>query len=716
MINVLLVAGAVPTRQAVLAEALEELREHGAAVWLACHFDPEELALKEGLAEAHSLPAAAAKLPARVRGKIKRADSPRRIWLRAQHDSWVRERARRADVLVALDPRAIHTVWQLAHRHRAADAVYGLAPALKAVDARRQDPAKYARLRKLRPGPSPQVFVHGATGWTGDTAKAVGRRLVGRKVLRTAPGRVFWRTAVSAPGVPERLRVKLAQQVRESLLATDQPVAAARTAEAVGRRVSGTAARAEMLGAATMSRLDHGEIPEFFTEAANAELRMADTFYARREIAKSSGALMRAIRMLFHRLVHFDGDSSPIAEDPEGFLGPWHRSQVGKALAAPRGRACPAAPPPADRPLRLLLVTRANDNFLGEIRDRYQHHPGVELRYLDMATDPALDPLTHYPRRLIEQVISGGNDYGQSVEALLRPHLDWADTVFVDWCVITAAMFTVIDPRDTRVVVRLHSFETFSLWPHLVDFSRVDDVVFVSEHLRELTLAAVPRLREPDAPRTHVISNAMDLRRYPREKPAEARFNLGMVGVSSITKDPLWTVEVLRILRERDPRYRLLLIGSEIDPEFSTTAAGYRERFDRTVAQLGSDDVVRRLGQTDDVPGALADVGVIVSSSIRESFHCGLVEGAASGAVPVVRNWPFFAGKRHGAHTLFPDGWVVDTPAQAAERILKLTATEDAWREAGREASEYVQKTWDWTVTQRDFDKLLLAGEADTAG
>lgn len=49
-----------------------------------------------------------------------------------------------------------------------------------------------------------------------------------------------------------------------------------------------------------------------------------------------------------------------------------------------------------------------------------------------------------------------------------------------------AALLIAVDPGDTRVVMRLHSAETFSPWPFLVDFTRVDDLVFVGTHLRDL--------------------------------------------------------------------------------------------------------------------------------------------------------------------------------------------------------------------------------------
>jgi glycosyltransferase involved in cell wall biosynthesis len=112
------------------------------------------------------------------------------------------------------------------------------------------------------------------------------------------------------------------------------------------------------------------------------------------------------------------------------------------------------------------------------------------------------------------------------------------------------------------------------------------------------------------------------------------------------------------------------------------------------------------LGHTDDVPTALEQVGVVLSSSVRESFHIGLVEGAASGAVPVVRNWPYFPD---AARSLFPPEWVVDSRQDAARRILETTGSEEKWRQVGREASEHVIDRWDWPTVRQDFERLLRA-------
>jgi glycosyltransferase involved in cell wall biosynthesis len=474
--------------------------------------------------------------------------------------------------------------------------------------------------------------------------------------------------------------------------------------------------RADLLGEAADLELSQGRQPTGLVAAYAAELDCADEWYRAGKTKETATCLSRAMALAFHRVPHFDLLSSPLAADPGGFTEPLRRSEAARAVVAPRGRTSPAASPAGGRPLRLLVMTHTNANFLPLIRAHYEAHPDVELRFVDLAADETVAPLAQRPQRMLEAALGGQAGFRREVEAALRPHLDWADTVFVEWCTISATLLTLVDPGSTRIVLRLHSFEAFSHWPHRVDFSRVDDVVFVSDHVRDLVTEAVPRLSAEGGPRLHVIGNAEDLASFRRPKRAGARHTLGLIGIAQIAKDPLWALEVFRLLHADDDRYRLLLIGGDLDPAASTAVRDYHDRLEQTLAELEPSGAVRRLGQLDDVAGALEEVGVILSTSVREGAPCGLVEGAASGAVPVVRDWPFFAGRPNGPRTLFPEEWVVGSPSEAAERILAVTADEETWNKTGQAAAEHALATWDWSVVQHDFDRLLLRHQAAGRG
>jgi glycosyltransferase involved in cell wall biosynthesis len=369
----------------------------------------------------------------------------------------------------------------------------------------------------------------------------------------------------------------------------------------------------------------------------------------------------------------------------------------------------PAVPPAArreqrrDGPHRLLLVTLKNWKFLEPVARAYEGRDDVEVRRLDLAHLPGL-PLS--PLQQLRLRLTGPDDARH--ERWARPlaaALDDADTVLVDWLQRGAVLATAMSRRPgTRLVARLHSFEAFTPFPHLVGYHRVDDVVVVGPHLGRMLDAVVPAAT---GPRRHVLGNLVDLRRFERPKPDDARFTLAVVGYGVVAKDPLWAVETLAVLRMHDRRYRLLLVGDDLDPAGPAGAAGYRRRLEERITAPDVAGAVERVPFTADVPDLLRRVGVVVSSSVRESFHLGLVEGAASGAVPVVRDWPLFAAVG-GPRDLFPADWVATVPAAAAARVLSLTADAATWRAAGAAASEWVTVRYDARTTRPRYDDLLL--------
>ncbi len=703
MTEVLIISAGAPGPDSPLTEAVAKMHAEGVRVTVAVGCPLDRVTVPPG-AEVIALPDAKT-LPADDRREHRNAGKGRKLWLRARRDPAVRRRAASADVLVALDGAAGHTVRQLARRNRAADEVTDLAAAVAALAERAAHPSRYATRRMLRPGPSPAVAVEAVRERARRFARKAGHRVVG-KALSDPRGRRAGQALLTAPVLSDAQRRVWGRRIAGKLGTLGLPAEATAARLSVAQRMREPAARAEWLMAAAKDELSAGRIPPFLTEAAAAELAIADQALTRKDFDAAARSVNQVMQLLFHRAVHFDWLTSPMAPDPTGYLAPLHRSLVGRTMATPRGRRTPAAPPPADRPHRLLFVSRGNENFLGTIRERYTQDPNFEVRTLDLLADPEKQALVRIPL-LLKHVLGGDPAYADAIQEWFAPHLEWADTVFVEWCLVQAALFSAIDPGTTRIIVRLHLFEAFTMFPHLVDMSRVDDLVFVSEPLRDYTMDVAPRLREAGAPRTPVVTNAARLDRYRRPKHPDARFTLAQIGQSRIAKDPRWTFEVLRELRRRDDRYRLVLIGADLDGSPTPQAAAYHRAYAQELADLEAEGAVRRIGQTDDVPAALTDVGVILSASVRESFHLGVIEGAASGAVPVVRDWPFFAGRAHSARSIFPADWMVETPLEAADRIFAHTASEEIWQKTGEAAAQHALMTWDWSVVQAQYDRLF---------
>lgn len=474
----------------------------------------------------------------------------------------------------------------------------------------------------------------------------------------------------------------------------------------------GLRASADEAFAESMSLLETGTRPTLLDQAIRHQLAVADARLANGNPAGAARYFERACKLGFHRALHFDDTTSPLAADASTYASPFRESSATRLLRAARARDRSA---PADNPGAITLLTRGNDTFLGEISALLGGHGSTEVRHVDLLEEKALSKGLFSIKYVAEQLLTGGASPADQegimarAERALRPVLEETDVLFVDWCGAAAVLVNLVDPGATRVVVRLHSYEAFTHWPHLMDWSRVDDLVFVSDHLRDFTVDAVPGLSEQQAPRLHVLPLNRDLRPFvrPKRSPA-ARFELGLVSWGNVAKDPLWALEVLEALRHHDERYRLRLIGSGFDGQVSAVAQRYGDRLERELRRLEDQGAVLRVGQTDDVPSALGEVGVIVSASVRESFHAAVVEGAASGAVPVVRDWPFFAHRPTGARSLYPVDWVVSTPTEAAERVLRLTQDESTWRAAGEDAQRLTMQTWDWEAVRPEYERFFF--------
>jgi glycosyltransferase involved in cell wall biosynthesis len=386
-----------------------------------------------------------------------------------------------------------------------------------------------------------------------------------------------------------------------------------------------------------------GLVPTDLGPTRAALAQKADQAHARGDRTTELKLLTRLAVLSFHRAVQLEGPTSPLADDPDTFLTPLRESTAWQALTAPRG----AVPRRAPGGRKVCVVTDGDLRFLAPL---LPHLPPVDVVRLDEWDGPEL-PLT--PGAQVE-MRSDPRPADRSWAQALRARIGDAELVWVEWCQRAAVLVSQLE-LDVPTVVRLHSFEAFTVFPHLVDPSRVDAVVTVSPAFAELLRAVVPALGE----KATVLPNALDPTRFAQPKTAEAARTLGLVGWGAPAKDACWALDVLAELRRADPTWRLRLVGPESE------APGYAAEVRARMAHEDVAGAVDVVGASDDVPGELTRIGALVSSSTRESFHLAVAEAAASGARVAVREWPTLS-RYGGPHGVWPDDWVVRTPQQAA--------------------------------------------------
>lgn len=460
-------------------------------------------------------------------------------------------------------------------------------------------------------------------------------------------------------------------------------------------------------------------------EAARGALAGADRHLDRGDLRQAAELLVIGAGLLLHRDLHAETAHSPLVTDPEPFLSPLRDSRAMARLAGPPSVNPSTATDPSPGPglRRAVVLPGAYPRFAAPIIEGLDAEPGLEVTVLDpsrwlgsfrtlsldphlvrvrlLATDPDLPDELRDPAELSAEV----GMLAPALEALRA-----ADLVVVDWADKGAVWATLLARPQARVVVRVHGVEALGLWIHALDWSKVDTVLSVSRHQARLVhqVLAHSTVGRSPLPPVQIVHNVV---RLPRVDPPAKRDShlLGLVGWAKAVKDPLWAVEVLAELRRRGGGWRLRLIGAGFSEQRIPASDEYMRSFQARIEQADVRGAVEFVDETSDVAREVEQLGFILSSSRRESFHLGLVEGVLGGAVPVVREWPFFE-PIGSASTHFPPEWVVADPLAAADRIWALRSEADR-AEAAAAAAAQVRARFDPDRTQARLVDVILGRE-----
>lgn len=349
---------------------------------------------------------------------------------------------------------------------------------------------------------------------------------------------------------------------------------------------------------------------------------------------------------------------------------------AGRRLAAVLERIHPApAAPSTGRPTRLVVASH-DLRFFEPIRDHLAALPSVDLRH------------DHWEHLWSHDV------------AASRRAVEAADVVFCEWAGPNAVWYARHVRPGQRLVVRLHRFELYKDWPGQLDIEAVDTVVCVNDRYRRL---ALERFGWP-AEKVVVVPNFVDHLALDRPKVPDARFHLGMVGVSSRRKRFDLALDVLAGLRTEDERFTLT-VKSALPPDeaWVWSQPAERRHWARVVARLEQDPLLRDAVHLDpygpEVGHWLRRIGWVLSTSDDESFHLATAEGMASGAVPVLRDW-------EGAADIYHERWIHGSVREMVDAIWTGTHS-GVWADRAAEA-QAASVPWDLPAVARRFEELLL--------
>lgn len=356
-----------------------------------------------------------------------------------------------------------------------------------------------------------------------------------------------------------------------------------------------------------------------------------------------------------------------------------------------------AAQVPAERrregPTRRILVVSDNNwNFLQpavealceagyQVRYLPFHHLKKQLDAADAsaASAPRMPEMVYAPGPFMPDAASVWDHVG-AVAPWAKDLVDWSDLVFVEWWNVPAIWFSRYLPDEKKLVVRLHSYEAFSIYPTFSNLARVDLALFIAPHMLEIFTAAHGFLY-PEM-RAELVQNIREgLGQLSCvEKTDSARRTLGMMQYADVNKDPVFALEVLQILVQSDIRWTMKLAGKDWPDSLDGSTLAYKQKFERLMNLMRAH--VQIDGYVRDKASWFSSVGFILSTSHREGSHESVVEGMSSGAVPLLRRWPLVSA--FGApESVFPGVPAFSTPQEMAEYAIGVSESYD---EASKDA------------------------------
>ncbi len=224
--------------------------------------------------------------------------------------------------------------------------------------------------------------------------------------------------------------------------------------------------------------------------------------------------------------------------------------------------------------------------------------------------------------------------------------MDWADLAWFEWCdnlLIEATKY----PKKCPIVCRLHSYEAFTDMPTKVDWSKVDQLVFVNRSVEEL----VRPLITGAVPWT-VIHNGVDCQKFQIPSGKQFGKKIASVGYINYKKNPTLLLYCFKKIYEYDPEYTFHVAGAHQD-------ARIKLYFDNFLKE--NPLPLTFYGWVNDMAQWYADKNYVISTSLFESFHYSIAEGMASGLLPLIHNW-------YGAQYLYPSEYMFNDP----DNCLKL--------------------------------------------
>lgn len=246
-----------------------------------------------------------------------------------------------------------------------------------------------------------------------------------------------------------------------------------------------------------------------------------------------------------------------------------------------------------------------------------------------------------------------------------RGLLSAADVVICEWALGNSVWYSNNVRDDQSLFIRFHRQEIETDFPSDINWDSVDNIIFIAPLIQR---EAVEKFSIPKG-KDMLLPNSVDTLSFVREKSDQSMRTLGLMGMVPQMKRFDRALDILHQLNKQDLNFQLRIKGKQpTDYLWMKDRPEEMEWYETQMKRLEEDPhligKVHFDGWGNDVPEWFSKVGFILSVSDFEGSHQAVAEGAATGAFPIIIEWP-------GASEVYPQDWCVDTINDAVDMIIK---------------------------------------------
>ena len=266
-----------------------------------------------------------------------------------------------------------------------------------------------------------------------------------------------------------------------------------------------------------------------------------------------------------------------------------------------------------------------------------------------------------------------------------------SDIVWLEWAnelTIALTNHTKEILKDKHVICRLHSYEALVGFIQKIKWERINDLIFVAKHIRDISIKQIPELPQL-VNNIHIIPNGVNMDKFKFNKRKKG-WNIAYLGSINYKKGPLLLLHAFWELVRIDKRYQLF-IGGKIED------GRYELYFDQMTQEMGLEENIHFDGwiENQNINTWFKDKQYIICTSILEGHPVGVMEAMASGLKPLIHNYV-------GARNSYPDKYIWNTIPE-----FITMATEEEY-DSG-EYREFIETNYSLEIQLQRIDKIITA-------